>query len=404
MSEKNPIKIIAFISVIIVFVVIGVVGFHRISESNKNEFDDVVGLDNFTTLRGSNSGQLSSNDDEIVETEISSTTNLIFEEAMESTDNTEIKPNNDLTMVPSTTLKHTTVNATTTIKSDPIISYLQVVSKPSKIEYYIGESFSSSGLRVNAVYTDGTTRDVSSFVILSGYDLNKSGTQSVKVRFYDGLKTLESSFSIKVKSPSISLSFDQVDLTVGQYTFLSVQTTPSDIEVNWSSSDSSIVTVTSSGKVTAVSEGFAIITANIYYCGSSYSETCIVSVSSVQPETSEITVVFEDGTYDNDEYTIIIYDLEGYISSNYSLEYIEIGLIGPVYINGTIQDIEQSKYYDDVADIGVKYLSFSDLGEYYGNEYEFDIIAGEEYTVYIYAEDSAGGMGYAYLDFAVDAE
>lgn len=410
MSEKNPIKIIACISVVIVIAVIGVVAFQRISGSNKNKFEDVAVFDDFTTARGSSSGMLSSKEDEdeneqLLKTEFDSSSYLNFEETIEPTNvTTTVKPNNDEITVPSTTFRYTTVKVTTTRKPDPKLSYLQIVSKPSKIEYYIGESFASSGLRVNAVYTDGTIRDVTPDVSFSGYNLNKSGTQSVKVRFYDGLNTAETSFNIKVKSPSISLSVDQIDLTVGQYTVVSARTYPSNVEVSWSSSESSVVTVSSSGKVTAVSEGFAVVTATIYYEGSSYSETCIVSVFSVKPESSTLTVNFDDGTYDNDEYTILIYDLEGYISSNYTIEYVEIGLIGPVYINGTVQEIEQSKYYDDVGELGIEYLSLSDFAKHYGNEYEFDIIAGEEYTIYIYAEDSAGGSDYAYLDFVIDAE
>ena len=44
----------------------------------------------------------------------------------------------------------------------PTLTGIRVASKPNKTTYYIGDSFDSSGLRVEAQYSDGTTKDVTS--------------------------------------------------------------------------------------------------------------------------------------------------------------------------------------------------------------------------------------------------
>lgn len=77
---------------------------------------------------------------------------------------------------------------------------------------------------------------------------------------------------------SISLDQSSLDLKVGYTQQLTATTTPAGISINWTSSDSSIATVDSTGKVTAVKEGQATITATTTD-GSNLSAICTVTVA-----------------------------------------------------------------------------------------------------------------------------
>jgi Bacterial surface proteins containing Ig-like domains len=76
---------------------------------------------------------------------------------------------------------------------------------------------------------------------------------------------------------SLSLDKSTLDLTVGDSKQLTSTTTPASAEVVWTSSDSTIATVDSTGKVTGVKEGQAIITAQIK--DSDTKATCVVNVT-----------------------------------------------------------------------------------------------------------------------------
>lgn len=82
---------------------------------------------------------------------------------------------------------------------------------------------------------------------------------------------------------SISLDKSSMDLVVGDSQSLATTTTPSGATVNWSSSDESIATVDSTGKVTALKEGQTVITATT---ADGLTATCVVTVI---PKTAEPT-------------------------------------------------------------------------------------------------------------------
>jgi len=99
----------------------------------------------------------------------------------------------------------------------------------------------------------------------------------------DGAKELASSAVFKVSSnPSSSISSilldkDKDSLQVGQIDKLTATTTPPGSEIVWTSSDESIATVDSTGKVTGIKVGKATITAQIK--GSETKATCEVTVT-----------------------------------------------------------------------------------------------------------------------------
>lgn len=69
-------------------------------------------------------------------------------------------------------------------------------------------------------------------------------------------------------------------IVVGDSFMLSAQTNPAGKQVTWTTSDSSKVTVSASGAVTGVEAGSATVTATLTYGGSTYTDTCSVTVTS----------------------------------------------------------------------------------------------------------------------------
>ncbi|MDE7243945.1 MAG: Ig-like domain-containing protein, partial [Oscillospiraceae bacterium] len=75
----------------------------------------------------------------------------------------------------------------------------------------------------------------------------------------------------------ISLSNSSLSLNAGESQTLTANVTPSGTAVSWSSSNTDVATV-SGGRVTAVGQGTATITAQIVYNGTSYQAKCTVTV------------------------------------------------------------------------------------------------------------------------------
>lgn len=83
---------------------------------------------------------------------------------------------------------------------------IEVKAHPTKVNYYEGEAFSSSGLRILGIYSDNTTQEITDFgvSIAEGVTLTGTGTQSVFVSY--GGKTCSFSISVlEVKLISIAV-------------------------------------------------------------------------------------------------------------------------------------------------------------------------------------------------------
>lgn len=78
--------------------------------------------------------------------------------------------------------------------------------------------------------------------------------------------------------PSVLISTHAASITEGDTITLTAVTNPASQTVTWSSSDTSVATVTSGGVVEGVAEGNAIITATITVSGVAYTDTCTVVV------------------------------------------------------------------------------------------------------------------------------
>ena len=134
-------------------------------------------------------------------------------------------------------------------------------------------SWSSSNSSV-ATVTGGTVTAVS----------NGNSTMTAQVTISG--RTFSNTCVVNVTSGGISLSKTNVELFPGGSETISATTTPSGRSVTWSSSDTSVATV-SGGKITAVSAGSTKITASFTYAGKSYSQSCSVVVNHLlQPSAS----------------------------------------------------------------------------------------------------------------------
>lgn len=105
------------------------------------------------------------------------------------------------------------------------------------------------------------------------------GRTTVTAYFKYKDKTYKATCTVTVKTPSVSLSKTSVTVTAGKSVTLKATTAPSGKTVTWKSSDTSVVKVSSSGKVTGVKKGKATVTASLRYGGKTYKKTCTVTVN-----------------------------------------------------------------------------------------------------------------------------
>ena len=184
-----------------------------------------------------------------------------------------------------TTTFNVTVGVVITLES------IEIASNPTKTEYYIGDSLVTTGLALTLTYSDGSTETVTSGFTTSGFSSSAIGTKTVTVT-YQGLTD---TFNVTVKRPTITVSSTTTSLNVGNSTTLIATTTPSSQTVAWTSSNTSVATV-SNGVVTAKGEGTATITAKFTYNGTTYSKTTTITVVAKVEHIASGWIIDEDAT------------------------------------------------------------------------------------------------------------
>ena len=132
-----------------------------------------------------------------------------------------------------------------------------------------------------------------------------AGSATITAQITYAGKTYKDSCSVTVGSPGISLSANWMSLAIGQTADLRASTTPSGASVSWSSSNTSVATV-SGGKVKAVASGNATITATITVGGKSYSATCSVTVTepTISVTSSSDTITYAEREQDRGTCTL----------------------------------------------------------------------------------------------------
>ena len=126
-----------------------------------------------------------------------------------------------------------------------------------------------------------------------------AGSATITAQFVYGGTTYSESCSVSVIEVSIRISDSSLSMTVGDKEYLSAITSPSGESISWSSSDSSVASVNSSGRVTAVGAGSTTITATITAGGRTYSDSCWVTVvrPSISISNSSLSMTVGDSEY-----------------------------------------------------------------------------------------------------------
>lgn len=159
-----------------------------------------------------------------------------------------------------------------------LIESLKIKSLPKKTIYGINESFDSSDLILQLNYSDGTSKEISTGFVVSGFDSTKAGTCTITAE-YIGVKT---TFDVSVKVipvTEIKLGTQNIQIAIGDTYQSEVIYTPSNAtykEVSWKSLDSSVATVDSNGVITAVAVGTTKIQAT---SENGLTAECVVTVN-----------------------------------------------------------------------------------------------------------------------------
>lgn len=176
-------------------------------------------------------------------------------------------------------IEPTSIKFSSTVKAIEVGESVQLTPTvlPANAEYTL--TWSISDKYVATISQDG---------LLTG---KSEGAADLKVKADNGVYAMLRVVVSEPKPTSVSVSPSSVTLTEGQSRYLTATVYPSNASqsVTWTSSNANIASVSSSGKVTAVNAGTAIITAKT---SNGKSATCTVTCKSAVPE---LTISDKDG-------------------------------------------------------------------------------------------------------------
>lgn len=138
------------------------------------------------------------------------------------------------------------------VKPAPVLlSRIEIKSKPNKTVYYTGESLNRGGLKVSALYSNGTQKDVTDQVKVSGFDSKSAGTKYITVSYEEKGRTQQAQFTVTVKDKMYYLTVNGDNgiqsvsgsgyYKAGQTVYVSANSRSGYSFSNWKSSDSSNV-------------------------------------------------------------------------------------------------------------------------------------------------------------------
>ena len=229
-------------------------------------------------------------------------------------------------------------------------------------------SWSSSDAQVVTVDANGKVTGVG------------DGTATVTVTTRDGGFTASCDYSVSsvpVAVTGVSLDRSTLGIGVGQSDTLRATVAPSnasDRSVTWSSSNTSVATVDSSGKVTAVKVGSATVT--VKTTDGNFTAACAVTVSA-QPAPAASTLSISGGmTVPNPLKTGNAVTVKGTVSSNYTL----------TNVTATIKTSGGSVKYNQTINPNAKTFNLNK----WDNSLLFSRLAAGNYVYTVSAKDSSG--------------
>lgn len=176
-------------------------------------------------------------------------------------------------------IEPTSIKFSSTVKAIEVGESVQLTPTvlPANAEYTL--TWSISDKYVATISQDG---------LLTG---KSAGAADLKVKADNGVYAMLRVVVSEPKPTSVSVSPSSVTLTEGQSRYLTATVYPSNASqlVTWTSSNANIASISSSGKVTAVNAGTAIITAKT---SNGKSTTCTVTCMAAIPD---LTISDKDG-------------------------------------------------------------------------------------------------------------
>lgn len=138
---------------------------------------------------------------------------------------------------------------------------LHMLTPPDKLEYITGEKLSLKGMRIEAAYADGYQKETTAYKVEN--TALTAGNHEITVS-YHGAKT---SFVVTVKDiPVSSLKLDQNNVVLRPKESVQLQeniqpANATDKSVSWKSDNPAVASVDEKGRVTALKNGTAVISA-----------------------------------------------------------------------------------------------------------------------------------------------
>lgn len=151
---------------------------------------------------------------------------------------------------------------------------LRVASAPAKTEYYLGDTLDTTGLSLLYTNRKGKESTVRSGFTCTPSALQTVGAQEITVS-YQGLQT---TFYVQVHPVSLAITDQDLRLRTGQTRQLTLQKQPASLNVQWSTSNPAVVSVSTTGQLHALAEGSAEIRATAAYGAKQYGASCTVRV------------------------------------------------------------------------------------------------------------------------------
>ena len=113
--------------------------------------------------------------------------------------------------VQTVTVNYGGKTATFTVNvQDVTLSGIAIASNPSKTSYYVGDTLDTTGLKLTATYSNGTTQTITSGFTCTPTALTAAGAQTVTVNY--GGKTATFTVSVELPVlPFVTLTFDPTD-------------------------------------------------------------------------------------------------------------------------------------------------------------------------------------------------
>ncbi len=185
-----------------------------------------------------------------------------------------------------------TETVSTTNDSPAYIDKLEIVNKPFKTVYYVGDEYVMDGILIKGYFTNGAVEDLTSKTYYYPEKAINPGKAHINIEYCDYYDNLgwTNKLVFTVKEPTVNISDRALTLNLGDIASLSTTTDPAGQTVSWHVSDPNVLNIDSNGNINAIALGSSVVYATFTYNEIEYtSEYCTVTVKGTVPETETIT-------------------------------------------------------------------------------------------------------------------